>query len=82
MDHCEGFVVDMVTSVQVAPGAMLGLPMSRTHVARGAILGISSNRHRLNFAVVLEIVRAWVITGPAAAVLGLIVDSSAVAGMK
>ena len=40
MNHHEGFVANLVTSLLVGPDAFLGLPMSTTHVSTGAIIGI------------------------------------------
>jgi PiT family inorganic phosphate transporter len=40
MNHREGFVANLVTSLLVGPDAFLGLPMSTTHVSTGAIIGI------------------------------------------
>lgn len=74
MDHHEGFVANLVTAAMVGPGAALGLPMSTTHVSSGAIIGLGSqDPGRLNWKTVRRIVLAWIITVPAAAVLGIAV---------
>jgi len=74
MDHHEGFVANLVTAAMVGPGGALGLPMSTTHVSSGAIIGLGSqDAGRLNWKTVRRIGLAWIITVPAAAVLGIAV---------
>jgi len=74
MDHHEGFVANLVTAAMVGPGAALGLPMSTTHVSSGAIIGLGSqDAGRLNWKTVRQMLLAWIITVPAAAVLGIAV---------
>jgi len=70
MNHRESFIANLITVALVAPGTALGLPMSTTHVASGAIIGISSGEHKLNHSVVREMILAWVVTVPGAALLG------------
>jgi inorganic phosphate transporter, PiT family len=73
MNHLEGFIANLLTALLVGPGAALGLPMSTTHVASGAIIGAGLQRNdSINRRVVQEMVLAWVVTLPAAAVLGII----------
>jgi PiT family inorganic phosphate transporter len=74
MNHQEGFIANLVTAAMVGPAAALGLPMSTTHVASGAIIGLGSQADgRLNWTTVRHMLLAWVITLPAAAVLGIVV---------
>lgn len=73
MDHHEGFVANLVSAAMVGPGAALGLPMSTTHVSSGAIIGLGSlDGGRLNWKTVRQMLLAWVITVPAAALLGIV----------
>jgi PiT family inorganic phosphate transporter len=73
MNHLEGFIANLLTAALVGPGAALGLPMSTTHVASGAIIGVGLQRNdSINWQVVQEMVLAWVVTLPVAAVLGMI----------
>ncbi|MGH9621386.1 MAG: inorganic phosphate transporter [Bryobacteraceae bacterium] len=73
MDHREGFVANLVTAALVGPGAALGLPMSTTHVSSGAIIGAGIlNGTGVNRRTVREMVLAWILTLPAAAVLGVL----------
>ncbi|MGE4054360.1 MAG: inorganic phosphate transporter [Vicinamibacterales bacterium] len=69
MTHREGLAANMVTAALVTSGAVYGLPMSTTHVSTGGIIGIGSARGTVRWRTVTEIVLAWVITLPAAAVL-------------
>lgn len=72
MDHHEGFVANLVTAALVGPGAALGLPMSTTHVSSGAILGVAAGRGGdANRKTIRDMLAAWVVTLPAAALLGL-----------
>lgn len=72
MDHREGFVANLVTAALVGPGAVLGLPMSTTHVASGAIFGVATRQGGgANRKVIWEMLLAWVATVPGAAALGV-----------
>ena len=74
MDHWEGFLANAVTAALVTPGAALGLPMSTTHVASGSIMGIGlQNRTATNWRTVREMLLAWVVTLPVAAMLGSLI---------
>ena len=71
MNHREGFVANLITAALVGPGAALGLPMSTTHVASGAILGLSSRERKPNLSLVRDMILAWVVTLPGAAILAI-----------
>ncbi len=73
MDHREGFYANLVTSLLVGTGAVLGLPMSTTHVACGAIIGIgvANGGTAVRRDTVRDMLLAWVVTLPAAALLGI-----------
>ena len=70
MDHREGLAANLVTAVLVTTGAVYGLPMSTTHVSAGGIVGIGIERRSLNVKKTREIALAWLVTLPAAALLG------------
>lgn len=73
MNDREGFIANLVTASLVAPGAMLGLPMSTTHVASGAIMGAGIVKAEgVNRQTIRDMLLAWMVTLPAAAVLGSI----------
>lgn len=74
MNHREGFVANLLTSLLVGSGAVAGLPMSTTHVASGAIIGIGVQRGgTTDWQRVRAIALAWVITLPAAALIGILI---------
>jgi inorganic phosphate transporter, PiT family len=74
MDHREGFVANLITAALVAPAAALGLPMSTTHVASGAIIGVATRQSDgVNRRVIWEMLLAWIVTLPFAAMLGMAV---------
>jgi PiT family inorganic phosphate transporter len=70
MDPREGLAANLVTAALVAAGAVYGLPMSTTHVSSGGIAGMGAERGSVHWAKVREIGGAWLVTLPAAAVLG------------
>jgi inorganic phosphate transporter, PiT family len=74
MSNREGFIANLVTSALVGPGAALGLPMSTTHVASGAIMGLATGHGAaVNWKTVRDMLLAWVVTLPVAALAGIAV---------
>lgn len=71
MDHREGFAANLITAVLVTSGAVYGLPLSTTHVSAGGIAGAGLRRHQLDRRVLRDILLAWVVTLPVAALLGI-----------
>ena len=71
IDHREGFIANPVTAALVGPGAALGLPMSTTHVSSGAILGLCSRERKPNISLVRDMILAWIVTLPGAALLAV-----------
>ncbi len=71
MDHREGFAANLVTAVLVTSAALYGLPVSTTHVSSGGIVGAGLRRRRINRRVLRDILLAWVVTLPVAALLGI-----------
>jgi PiT family inorganic phosphate transporter len=72
LDHQGGFLANLVTAVLVGAGAVGGLPMSTTHVSSGAIIAAGADRGSVNWGTVREMLLAWVVTLPGAAILGMI----------
>lgn len=71
MDAVQGFSANLITSLLVFGASRLGLPVSTTHVACGSLFGIGFlNKKEANWRLVLQILLAWGITLPAAALLG------------
>lgn len=71
MDHREGFAANLITAVLVTSGAVYGLPMSTTHVSAGGIVGAGMRHHQFDRRVMRDILLAWVVTLPVAALLGI-----------
>jgi PiT family inorganic phosphate transporter len=71
MDHLEGLAANLTTALMVIAGARLGLPMSTTHVSSGAIIGMGLRRgaDQIHWKKVIEMILAWVVTVPVAALL-------------
>lgn len=79
LDHRDGFFANLVTSALVSVGTAGGLPLSTTHVSAGAIIGTGVGgaaterpARRLELATVRNMLLAWVVTVPAAALLGVL----------
>lgn len=73
MKHREGFMANSVTSALVTSGAVLGLPMSTTHVSSSAIIGVGASGAKgdLKIKTVKKLLAAWVISLPGAALIGV-----------
>lgn len=69
MDTDQGVIANVVTSTLVIFASSWGLPVSTTHVSCGALFGIGATDGRAQWGVIRNIVLAWVITLPVAAVL-------------
>lgn len=77
MDPRDGLSANLVTASLVTAGAVLGLPMSTTHVSSGAIFGVGAERGSLNRRTARDIGMAWVVTLPAAALFGALAYETA-----
>ncbi|MHB8416819.1 MAG: inorganic phosphate transporter [Myxococcales bacterium] len=71
LDAREGSSANLVTAALVGSGALLGLPMSATHVSAGAISAVGLSRHSLDGRTLRDIALAWGVTLPAGALLGM-----------
>lgn len=67
MDPDEGFIANLVTSFLVIFASRWGLPVSTTHVSCGALFGIGVANGKARWGVIRNIVLAWVVTLPVAA---------------
>ena len=72
MNRGQGFVANIVASVLVIGASVMGSPVSTTHVATGSIFGIGLWTGRSHWGVVGQIVLAWIVTLPLAALLASI----------
>lgn len=69
MSPGHGFSANLATSILVLAASAFGLPVSTTHVSVGAIFGIGLTGGRARVRAVLEILLAWIVTLPLAALL-------------
>ncbi len=69
MNHGQGFAANLVTGILVIFASRWGIPVSTTHVSVGALFGIGASSRSADPRVVSNIVLAWVLTLPVAAVL-------------
>ncbi|MGH7450795.1 MAG: inorganic phosphate transporter [bacterium] len=76
MDGLEGFTANFGASALVTAATFVGLPLSTTHVTTSAIIGIGvSSRGHANWSVVRDILLAWLVTLPAAALIAYTISS-------
>jgi PiT family inorganic phosphate transporter len=73
----DGFAAETAAASSIFLATHLGVPVSTTHVITGAISGVgSANRlSAVRWSVTLNIVVAWVLTIPAAAIISAIIFS-------
>lgn len=70
----HGFSSELAGATSIFFATALGIPISTTHTISGAIIGTGSvqNLSGINWPVAVKIVAAWIITIPAAALMGAI----------
>jgi len=73
MNHGQGFTANLITGLLVATASIHGLPVSTTHVSVGSIFGIGTVTKKADWGVVTQIVLAWVLTLPVAALLSALI---------
>ena len=68
----NGFAVELTSSVILSTTAVLGMPVSTTHVISSAIMGVGATKRlsAVRWGVAGNILVAWVLTLPAAAAMG------------
>jgi PiT family inorganic phosphate transporter len=73
LTHGQGFTANLVTATLVIMASRMGMPVSTTHVSCGSLFGIGLITRQANLRVMSEILMAWLLTLPIAAILaGLI----------
>ncbi|HEV8231518.1 MAG TPA: anion permease [Thermoanaerobaculia bacterium] len=72
MSPTEGFSANLVTTLLVGAASLAALPVSATHVSSSAIIGIGLHRggRTVDWRTVRELLLAWVVTLPVAALVG------------
>ena len=68
----QGFCAETGGAITLFAATSLGVPVSTTHTITGAIVGVGAARRvsAVRWGVAKEIVTAWVVTLPAAAIIG------------
>jgi len=77
MDHAAAFSANVVTAALVTLASPLGLPMSTTHVCCGALFGIGIVSGEARWKTIAQILGAWLITLPFAALAAAAVAAAA-----
>lgn len=70
MSEGQGFSANLVTSFLVIAASKFGMPVSTTHVSVGSLFGIGIATRQAHYQTIAQIVLAWVITLPVAALFG------------
>ncbi len=73
MNNGQGFTANLVTSILVIGSALWGWGVSTTHCSVGALFGIGVANGTARWKMITQIILAWLITMPTAAVLALII---------
>lgn len=68
----QAFSANAVTAGLVLVASRFGLPVSTTHVATGSLFGLGAVTHGARWAVIRQIVLAWIATIPIAGACGTI----------
>jgi PiT family inorganic phosphate transporter len=71
----DGFASQSASTAVILPASYLGAPVSTTQVVASSVVGVGGGRRRwrhVRWSVVRSIAYAWLLTMPAAAVLGAI----------
>jgi PiT family inorganic phosphate transporter len=71
----QGFCAETGGAITLFLATSLGVPVSTTHTITGAIVGVGAARRAsaVRWRVAQRIVIAWVVTLPAAAIMGALV---------
>jgi PiT family inorganic phosphate transporter len=69
MNGGQGFTANLMTSFLVIVASRLGMPVSTTHVSCGSLFGIGATTGQARWNTIFQILLAWLITLPVAAVL-------------
>lgn len=74
LEPVHGFAAETSASLVIAGASMLGAPVSTTHTISACIFGVGSTKRlsAVRWTVAGQLVVAWVLTLPAAAVVGCI----------
>ncbi len=75
LEPIDGFCAESASAVSIFTATHLGVPVSTTHVITGAISGVGAVRRlsAVRWGVTINIVWAWIMTIPAAGLIGAVV---------
>jgi PiT family inorganic phosphate transporter len=75
MEPASGFAAQVTAGLTIYSATKLGYPLSTTHVISGSVLGAGSTKRlsAVRWGVAGNIVTAWLLTIPAAAIVAAIV---------
>jgi PiT family inorganic phosphate transporter len=73
MNHAQGFLANLVTSLLVIGASGVGMPVSTTHVSCGSLFGLGSVTGKASWKMIAQILSSWIITLPVAAALGAVI---------
>lgn len=70
----SGFSAEIATATTILLASRLGLPVSTSHALVGGIVGIGliQRKTEVRWQTIKSVVRAWIFTLPAAAILGIV----------
>jgi PiT family inorganic phosphate transporter len=82
IESTQGFAAETASTAVILSSAHLGFALSTTQVTTGAVLGSAAGRRgaTVRWGVAAEMVVAWLLTLPAAAVLGALASWTAASG--
>jgi inorganic phosphate transporter, PiT family len=71
----DGFCAETASAVSIFTATHLGIPVSTTHVITGAVSGVGSVKRlsAVRWGITLNIVWAWLLTIPAAGIIGALI---------
>lgn len=72
LEPVHGFAAETTAATVLVATAHMGMPVSTTHVISSAITGVGTSRgtRRVNWSIAGRIVTAWIVTIPAAGLVG------------
>ena len=73
----SGFCAEIATAATILLASSIGLPVSTSHALVGGVIGIGliGRNQKISWQTIQSVVLAWVVTLPAAAVLGAVIFS-------
>ena len=74
LEKYQGFSADIAAALCLLLASLTGIPVSTTHTKTTAIMGVGAAKRisAVNWAVVKEMVLAWVLTFPGCGLIGFI----------